>query len=277
MKAIKPILILASVLTLTSSCVFRVDTKRIMNLLSSSETLKASRVYVTKDTTVASFSHLKIRNSVSVSFIQDSTRSSVSIFASDNVMPYIGVNSEEGLLDISLDSEGKLGPFVDWGDVNVVVYAPSVCDVFAAGSSSFSCNHLEISGNFEVGIVGSGEMTFGTLVSDSASLVVTGSGEFEVGTLRSGDVDVQITGSGDVSMKDIAVRSVSACISGSGEFDLSGNADNASYDICGSGEVDAKRLAAKETTVYVSGSGSVIYQDADGKVKTADRSKAERL
>ncbi len=274
MKAIKPVLILASVLTLTSSCVFRVDTKRIMNLLSSSATLKASRVYVTKDTTVAPFTSLTVSNSISVSFMQDSTKNSVSVFASDNVMPYVGVSTVDGCLKISLDPDGKLGPFVDWGDVNVVVYAPSFSEITVAGSGSFKCNHLELAGNFDASVVGSGEVSFGTLVADSISLTIAGSGEFEVETLRSDCADIQISGSGDIDMKYIDVQSISAVIAGSGELDVCGKAGNASYYVSGSGEVDAEKLVVKETTTSVAGSGSVTYQDSEGRVKTANRSNS---
>lgn len=275
MKAIKPVLILASVLMLTSSCVFRVDTKRIMNLLSSSATLKASRVYVTKDTTVASFSSLIVSNSISVSFVQDSTRNTVSVFASGNVMPYVGVSiDEDECLKISLDPDGKLGPFVDWGDINVVVYAPSFSEIMVAGSGSFKCNHLEVAGNFDAAVVGSGEVSFGTLAADSISLTIAGSGEFDIETLRSDSADIQVSGSGDVDMKYIDVQSISAEITGSGELDLSGKAVKASYYIAGSGEVDAEKLVAKETTTSVSGSGSVTYQDSEGRVKTANRSNS---
>ncbi len=271
MKAIKVILVFISVLALTSSCIFRVDTNRIMNELMKGTKLKASRVYVTKDTTVSPFSQLNISNSVSVSFVQDPTKNSVSIFASDNVMPYVWVSSEDGCLEISLDPEGKVYPFVDWGEISVVVYAPALNGISVAGSSLFSCTHLELSGDFQASVAGSGDVVFGTLVANATSLNVSGSGSIEIETFNAGDVNVQVAGSGDIDLKNVDAKSISANVAGSGEVDLAGRADRAVFYVVGSGEVDAEKFRAKETQCSVSGSGSVTYQDADGRVKKANK------
>ncbi len=273
MKQIRIITIVLSVVALTSSCVFRLDAGRIKKNLASAPKIKASQVYVTKDTTVAPFSQITVSSLLEVSFVQDPDKNSVSVYASDNILPYVKVTSENGWLEISLDPKplGLLSGWTDMGDVKVVVNAPSLSSVYVAGSSTFSCSHLEISEDFDASVSGSGEMSFGTLSANSTSFGVAGSGEVNVETLRVKKAEIEVHGSGEICAKDVNAGSISASVAGSGELDLAGRADSSVFSVAGSGEIDAKNLVSIETVCTVSGSGSVTYRDADGKVKTADK------
>ncbi len=270
MKTIGYASILMGALLLASSCMIRIDKKRVMEKLSSGNILSASEVYVTKDTAVAPFSKIVASGAIDVSFVQNPGRCSVSIYASDNIMDYVKVGTEGDTLAISFESDGK-STMLPSGDIKVTVTAPSFDALTVRGSSEFDCPYLDIADKtLTLKVAGSGDADFGTIVSGALDASVAGSGEIDVETMRARYVSVQVSGSGEMSIGGLDAGTVEAKISGSGSVELEGATEKARFSVSGSGDVKAGGLRCGSVETRVSGSGDIEYMDAGGKVRKAD-------
>jgi len=125
-----------------------------------------------------------------------------------------------------------------WGDVTIVMTAPSVTRFEMEGSGKIAIAaykqdklDVEISGDGDVSVTGEAR---------AVALNISGSGSADLGALKAKDADVEIDGSGDATLSPT---------------------DSAKIDISGSGDVTLLTRPARLES-NVSGSGTVEQRDA---------------
>lgn len=90
--------------------------------------------------------------------------------------------------------------------------------------------------------------------------------------LNTGEMDMRISGSGDITLAELNAEKVNASISGSGDIRIAdgGNARNLSISVSGSGDVDASGFEAENVSIRVSGSGnSSVYATEELEIKVS--------
>ena len=202
------------------------------------ERITPSKNYVTKKVNVGSFNAISTSSSVDVIYTQSSGGQDVEIYAPDNLVDYIDVRVEGGVLKVGFKSPRNNFSINGKHKKEVRVSAPAVNSLKASSSGDIIIKN---------GLKTSGKVT----VKASSSGDVTGS------TISCGDFAATANSSGDVSVKNLNDAAVSADASSSGDVILAGICENASYRASSSGDVKAKGMKAGKVTASASSSGDV--------------------
>lgn len=199
------------------------------------KSVKASGRYVTKEINAESFAAIKLIGSENILYSQSTNgKSSIKVYASDNVMDLLDIRVENGTLVVNYKKNTTI-----WGKSSVTVIA-----------SSPSLNKVEI--------LGSGDVSLKTAIkSDNLSLLVQGSGDIEGTKVTCNQISTELQGSGDITIKNINSQLVSASLEGSGDIELGGDTQSAKYDAIGSGDIDAGKLRSQNVNASLTGSGDI--------------------
>lgn len=165
---------------------------------------------------------------------KQSSEASLKLRTDENVIPYINVKVQNGVLSISTDKDVDVYPT----EIKIYASSTSLSKVNVSGGSEF-----EIEGKFD---------------SPSLSVNVSGGGDFEAeDRISVKDADFSISGGGDLDIKNLSCGSVTANVSGGGDADIKGEAKYAEFKVSGGGDLDADELIAEDVTAKVSGGGDI--------------------
>lgn len=274
MNTIKSLAVAAAALAALSSCAFNINIPQLKESF-----IKPSGNIITKDTVVAGFDTLEIRNSFNVTYVQADGTPEVRIETSDNIMPYVLLEQEDGNLKIRLDMKNNRTISINGGVINVYVTSPNLVKLIMGGSSDFTAKDTLRTSAFSLTCWGSSDVNFGSIISEGAfessisgsgdvnvngllscsefSLRITGSGEADVDNLSCGAADLTVSGSGDMEFDDISTESVNVAVTGSGNVNLAGKTKRVNAVVSGSGDINLYGLKYKEIATSVSGSGDI--------------------
>lgn len=283
MKHIKVLAAAMIAVVLTSSCVIRFDKKKILEEVSRHKgaTLKASGVYVTKDTVVAPFTSLVMAPGYSdMEFVQD-TCTYVTVYGSDNVIPLLSILSENGRLSVGCDfNSSGYDRVVGDADVKFTVHAPSLDSIKIENVGDFVCRRLDVADrNLTITGNGRADLDFGEVTASTLTVECHGASSVEFDSVRtSGSSWVLASGRSDVELGKLMASSLSVDCSGttsvsayyvetgSCSLDVTGNSSVELETVCvdrilagvsGRSDVDLDNVDVKDFDVTVSGSGSV--------------------
>lgn len=263
-------------LTACSSSKAEDNSYNIVSMFSSSQTITASRHYVSKSISLKDFNALETVGSFNVEYKHDN-RPHAELYMPDNVLPYLDLAVSGKKLTLSMKNKVS----IRWGNnskAKIVVYAPSVNDLSLIGSGSLLVSEplqenklkLRLTGSGDIKIrnakantvdavlVGSGDFDILALdVARKANLNLSGSGDFNVAKLKAQDLTLSTAGSGDFNVASITADNVTASVAGSGDMHLRGAANTAAYSVTGSGDIDAGGLKVKDLNAGATGSGEI--------------------
>lgn len=213
-------------------------TLMLVSATACAERITPSKNYVTKKVNVGSFNAISTSSSVDVIYTQSSGGQDVEIYAPDNLVDYIDVRVEGGVLKVGFKSPRNNFSINGKYKKEVRVSAPAVNSLKASSSGDIIIkNGLKTSGKVTVKASSSGDVTGSTISCD--------------------DFAATANSSGDVSVKNLNAADVSADASSSGDVILAGICENASYRASSSGDVKAKGMKAVNVTASASSSGDV--------------------
>lgn len=202
------------------------------------ERITPSKNYVTKKVNVGSFNAISTSSSVDVIYTQSSGGQDVEIYAPDNLVDYIDVRVEGGVLKVGFKSPRNNFSINGKHKKEVRVSAPAVNSLKASSSGDIIIkNGLKTSGKVTVKASSSGDVTGSTISCD--------------------DFAATANSSGDVILEKVSCTNFSADASSSGDVILAGICENASYRASSSGDVKAKGMKAVNVTASASSSGDV--------------------
>lgn len=196
--------------------------------------VKGSKNYITKEVSVDNFNAIKLLGSANITY-QQAPRTHVEIYGSDNIVPLLETNVDGGTLTIKFKKNTNI---INSGKLEIKISSPDLNKLTINGSGDVNfANGINTSGDIELGINGSGD------ISGKA--------------FNCREMAITINGSGDIELQQINSEKCSASISGSGDIALSGKTNAARYRISGSGEIGASGLEAVDVEASTSGSGSI--------------------
>ena len=236
-----------------NSCVFSVNLKK----LKEQSKIVASGKIVKLDTLVQDFESIESHDSFDITYYQKDTVPCVVISASDNVLPYIKVKSEDGKLTLSYkeDHNGRI-PIFNMGSVTVKIFSKSIKSVEIVGSGDFTADGLK-SDVFSYSCAGSGDMVLKDMTCNSFLGTVAGSGDIRFDGIECKNFSASVAGSGDIQASRIKCDILKANVAGSGDISLSGSAAKADLRVSGSGDIDAKHLVCDNISTSTNGSGDI--------------------
>ena len=220
------------------------------------ERITPSKNYVTKKVNVGSFNAISTSSSVDVIYTQSSGGQNVEIYAPDNLVDYIDVRVEGGVLEVGFKSPRNNFSINGKHKKEVRVSAPAVNSLKASSSGDIIIkNGLKTSGKVTVKASSSGDVTGSTISCDD--FAANSSGDVILEKVSCTNFSADASSSGDVSVKNLNAADVSADASSSGDVILAGICENASYRASSSGDVKAKGMKAVNVTASASSSGDV--------------------
>lgn len=225
-------------------------TLMLVSATACAERITPSKNYVTKKVNVGSFNAISTSSSVDVIYTQSSGGQNVEIYAPDNLVDYIDVRVEGGVLKVGFKSPRNNFSINGKHKKEVRVSAPAVNSLKASSSGDIIIkNGLKTSGKVTVKASSSGDVTGSTISCDDFAATANSSGDVILEKVSCTNFSADASSSGDVSVKNLNAADVSADASSSGDVILAG--------ISSSGDVKAKGMKAVNVTASATSSGDV--------------------
>lgn len=215
----------------------------------SCHTITGSGRMVTQTKHPDHFEGIKTSGPIDIEVMNDS-RSEIKVEADDNVMPYVIIKVDNGLLDVSLKSNEM------YHNIHVKAYvtAPVLSRLYVTGSGSIiSVNTLKNADRIETKVSGSGDID-ATVDAPGIFADVSGSGTLKLQG-RTKNLECSVSGSGDLRCHDLLSENTDVSVSGSGTAHVFSSV-NLIAKVSGSGDV---RYSGNPSSPQIrrSGSGSV--------------------
>lgn len=226
-----------------------------------SETVVPSKQYITKKVKVGDFDGISTATSIDVVYTQTSGMQDIEVYAPDNLMEYVKIEVEEGVLKVKFQS--KENPFNGINirgkhQTEVRVFAPAIHTLRASSSGDIMLkNGLQTQGQVTMKSSSSGDIEGGEVVCDELIASASSSGDVILDKVECRSLNVDASSSGDVTIKTLKAETVEADASSSGDVILSGECRSANLSASSSGDVEAKNLKANRVVAGASSAGDV--------------------
>ncbi len=223
------------------------------------KTIKESKNYVTKEINVEDFTRINLVGSPTVTYTQQAGKPTVTIYTSDNIAEALDIHVKDATLYVGFKKNLR----VSYKKLDIRVSSPRLEGVNIAGSGEVHLPDGLDTGDLQLSVAGSGDLTGRGIQCDGLQATVAGSGDLHLADIRCVQATASVAGSGDLSLKDILCHSVEASVAGSGDLVLSGTTDRANYHVSGSGDLSASKLKAQQVEASVAGSGDITCHATD--------------
>lgn len=213
---------------------------------------------VTEELPVAAFSGIDLGGCADIDFYQDDDMS-VAIIGNEKAVALYEVTVKGDMLTVRMKNGKKTPQNVP--QVLIEVHAPALWKVKSSGTGDVELKHaVELEGDLEVKLTGTGDMDAGALTCHKLSVQQTGTGDADVESLKCDVLKVNNSGTGDTDM-DGTVKKADVLVTGTGDADLKLKADEVRVVATGTGDVD---LNVKCQTLDITAGGTATVE-AKGK------------
>ena len=219
-----------------------------------------SKNYVTKKVEVGKFDGISTATSIDVAYTQTAGSQDVEVYAPDNLMEYVKVTVEDGMLKVRFkNKDSKKGISINGNHkTEVRVSAPAVHKLRASSSGDVILkNGLKTEGEVSMKSSSSGDIEGENVVCDVLNAESSSSGDVSIKELKAETVNAAASSSGDVSIKELKAETVNAAASSSGDVILSGVCRSVNISASSSGDVEAKNLKANVVNANASSAGDI--------------------
>lgn len=220
------------------------------------KTVKASKVYVTRDVHVGEFNRIEVSGSPDVIYRQKAGKPMVEVYASDNIVDLLDIREEGGTLYVRF----KKGVSVSYDKLEIRVSSEQMNGIKVSGSGDVDLASDIRTDRMELRVSGSGDINGGRIDCRGAfSMGISGSGDVNLQEIRSSSLDMSVTGSGDAKTGRVSVGGNTAIsVTGSGTVRIEGgNTESAELKVSGSGDIFAGNYQARRVSASVTGSGDI--------------------
>ena len=225
----------------------------------SAETIVPSKNYITKKVKVDNFEGISTATSIDVAYTQTSGSQDIEIYAPDNLMEFVKVEVEGGILKVRFHSDKDKGMSISGShQTEVRVSAPAVHAFHASSSGDIILkNGLQTTGKVSLKSSSSGDIEGGKVKCDELLVSASSSGDVDLEKVECTLLEVNASSSGDVEIEGLRAEKVSADASSAGDVILSGVCRTAKFSASSSGDVEAKNLKADVVKANASSAGDI--------------------
>lgn len=218
--------------------------------------VKASTNYVTRDIpNLGHFDAIRAQGIVDIDYRQSTDGStSVKVYGSDNVLPYLEVVNEGGTLvartinNLSITGESKL---------KVTVSGPALKKAKCSGASDINLIGSINTGDLTLEASGAGDIQFNTITCGNLKVECSGSSDLEGESISCKTFDLRLSGASDADIDHIAAASIKISASGASDVEIAGTATDVNMSVSGAGDIDASELRAETVNAAASGASHI--------------------
>lgn len=232
----------------------------LTSCLTVQESIVPSKNYVTKKVEVGTFDGISTATSIDVAYTQTSGNQDVEIFAPDNLVDYVNVTVEEGMLKVRFHSEDSKQGLSIKGDhkTEVRISSPAVHTLSTSSNGDIVLkNGLQTDGEVRIKSSSNGDIEGGTIVCGALVATASSNGDITLEGAECTSLDVDASSNGDVGIKHVKAETVEADASSNGDVNLSGVCRLAKLTASSNGDVEAKNLKADAVVAKASSTGDV--------------------
>lgn len=239
----------------------------------SKDAIVPSKNYITQKVKVDNFEGISTSSSIDVIYTQTTGPTDVEVYAPDNLMEYVKLEIEGGMLKIFFYSEetGKGINVKGKHDTQVRISAPAVHALRASSSGDIILkNGLQYAGEVSLKSSSSGDIKGGTILCKALETEASSSGDIELETVECTSLMTEASSAGDISIQQVKAETVNVEASSSGDVFMAGVCLTAKFVSSSAGDIEADGLKAEKVIAKASSSGDVTcYASESLEVSTS--------
>ena len=226
----------------------------------SKDAIVPSKNYITQKIKVDNFEGISTSSSIDVKYTQTTGSTAVEVYAPDNLMEYVKLEVEGGMLKIFFYSEetGKSINIKGKHDTEVRIAAPAVHALRASSSGDiFLMNGLQCEEEVSLSASSSGDIKGGNILCKALETEASSSGDIELESVECTSLVTEASSAGDISINDVKAETVNVQASSSGDVSLAGVCRSAKFESSSAGDIEADGLKAEHVIAKASSAGDI--------------------
>lgn len=226
----------------------------------SKDAIVPSKNYITQKVKVDNFEGISTSSSIDVKYTQTTGSTDVEVYAPDNLMEYVKLEVEGGMLKIFFYSEetGKSINIKGKHDTEVRIAAPAVHALQASSSGDILLmNGLQCEEEVSLSASSSGDIKGGNILCKALETDASSSGDIELDSVQCTSLVTEASSAGDISINDVKAETVNVQASSSGDVSLAGVCRSAKFESSSAGDIEADGLKAEHVIAKASSAGDI--------------------
>ena len=226
----------------------------------SKDAIVPSKNYITQKVKVDHFEGISTSSSIDVKYTQTTGSTDVEVYAPDNLMQYVKLEVEGGMLKIFFYSEetGKSINIKGKHDTEVRIAAPAVHALQASSSGDILLmNGLQCEEEVSLSASSSGDIKGGNILCKALETEASSSGDIELESVQCTSLMTEASSAGDISINDVKAETVNVQASSSGDVSLAGVCRSAKFESSSAGDIEADGLKAEHVIAKASSAGDI--------------------
>ena len=226
----------------------------------SKDAIVPSKNYITQKVKVDNFDGISTSSSIDVKYTQTTGSTDVEVYAPDNLMEYVKLEVEGGMLKIFFYSEetGKSINIKGKHDTEVRITAPAVHALQASSSGDILLmNGLQCEEEVSLSASSSGDIKGGNILCKALETEASSSGDIELENVECTSLMTEASSAGDISINDVKAETVNVQASSSGDVSLAGVCRSAKFESSSAGDIEADGLKAEHVIAKASSAGNI--------------------
>lgn len=226
----------------------------------SKDAIVPSKNYITQKVKVDNFEGISTSSSIDVKYTQTTGSTDVEVYAPDNLMQYVKLKVEGGMLKIFFYSEetGKSINIKGKHDTEVRISAPAVHALQASSSGDILLmNGLQCEEEVSLSASSSGDIKGGNILCKALVTEASSSGDIELENVECTSLMTEASSAGDISINDVKAETVNVQASSSGDVSLAGVCRSAKFESSSAGDIEADGLKAEHVIAKASSAGDI--------------------
>ena len=226
----------------------------------SKDAIVPSKNYITQKVKVDNFEGISTSSSIDVKYTQTNGSTDVEVYAPDNLMEYVKLEVEGGMLKIFFYSEetGQSINIKGKHDTEVRITAPAVHALQASSSGDILLmNGLQCEEEVSLSASSSGDIKGGNILCKALETEASSSGDIELENVECTSLMTEASSAGDISINDVKAETVNVQASSSGDVSLAGVCRSAKFESSSAGDIEADGLKAEHVIAKASSAGDI--------------------
>ena len=226
----------------------------------SKDAIVPSKNYITQKVKVEHFEGISTSSSIDVKYTQTNGSTDVEVYAPDNLMEYVKLEVEGGMLKIYFYSEetGKSINVKGKHDTEVRISAPAVHALRASSAGDILLmNGLQCEEEVSLEASSAGDIKGGNILCKTLVTEASSSGDIELEAVECTSLVTEASSASDISINNVKAETVSVEASSSGDVSLAGVCRSAKFESSSAGDIEADELKAEHVIAKASSSGDV--------------------
>ena len=226
----------------------------------SKDAIVPSKNYITQKVKVDNFEGISTSSSIDVKYTQTNGSTDVEVYAPDNLMEYVKLEVEGGMLKIYFYSEetGKSINVKGKHDTEVRISAPAVHALRASSAGDILLmNGLQCEEEVSLEASSAGDIKGGNILCKALETEASSSGDIELEAVECTSLVTEDSSAGDISINHVKAETVSVEASSSGDVSMAGVCRSAKFESSSAGDIEADELKAEHVIAKASSSGDV--------------------